>query len=190
MSKVKKAKLVSVKKPTIKDVVAVINEGLQNQNSESKMTDIIKRDLFTADKRTGQTIMTKQLNKFFSSEKESEERKTECKKWVRTRLQTLIKEKSVQELLLGDDMKVSSLTIKKVNKGVLSSDKTLNKNCFTDKDLGQFRLIKESKKPVVEKSFVEELLKLMEKHNAHPHELIEFVSTQMTPQQIMEELNS
>ncbi len=188
MAKTKKAKIVKATKPKIEDVVAVIEQGIQNQEVEGRMTETIKRDLFTADKRTGQTIMTRQLNKFFASKSETEERKAECKKWVRTRLQTLIKEKSVQELLLGDDVKIKTLTIKKVNNGVLNSDRTLNKNCFTEKDLGQFRVIQEAKKPPVEKSFEEELNKLMEKHNKHADDLVKFTLTLMTPSQIIDEI--
>lgn len=188
MSKVKKPQIVKASKPKVQDVVSVIEQGIQNQSIEQKMTEIIKRDLFTADKKTGQTVMTRQLNKFFSSKSETEERKAECKKWVRTRLQTLIKEKTVQELLLGDDVKVKTLTIKKVNNGVLNNEKTLNRNCFTDKDLGQFRVIQEAKKPPVEKSFEDELNKLMEKHNKHANDLVQFALTQLSPTQIMEEI--
>ena len=46
MAKTKKAKIVKATKPKIEEIVAVIEQGIQNQEVEGRMTATIKRDLF------------------------------------------------------------------------------------------------------------------------------------------------
>ena len=103
MSKTKNgvATLTSAKKPSLKNIKAVIEAGITQVNEEFSMTQIIQQDLFTRDKKTNQTLLTKELNKLFESGQD--EKIDKAKKWIKTRLQTLIKEKTVQELLLGEE---------------------------------------------------------------------------------------
>ena len=112
MSKTKNgvATLTSAKKPSLKDIKAVIQAGIMQTKEEISMTQIITNDLYHRNKKTGETKLTQELDKLFKTGKDEEI--ANAKKWVRTRLQTLIKEKSVQTLLLGEDKKIKSLTIK------------------------------------------------------------------------------
>lgn len=171
------ATLTSAKKPSLKNIKAVIEAGITQVNEEFSMTQIIQQDLFTRDKKTNETLLTKELNKLFESGES--ERIDKAKKWIKTRLQTLIKEKTVQELLLGEEKKNKSLTIKKVKKtmiGEFKNDKYLSQH--TEDDLGKFRVVIESKKPTEEKTFEDELIKLMDKHEKVVEDLIEFVESQ------------
>lgn len=171
------ATLTSAKPPKYEDIKAVIEAGITQVNEEFSMTQIIQQDLFTRDKKTNETRLTKELNKLFESGET--ERIDKAKKWIKTRLQTLIKEKTVQELLLGEEKKVKSLTIKKVKKtmiGEFKNEKYLSHH--TDDDLGKFRVVIESKKQTKEKTFEDELIKLMDKHEKVVEDLIEFVESQ------------
>ena len=158
------AELKDATKPKVKEVKAVLECGMNHQKEEFHMTDIIKRDIFHKDTE-GNTILTKELNKVLKSG--DDEDMANAKKWVKCRLQTLIKEKSVQELLLGDDAKSKSLTIKKVNLPMLTNEKCLSQ--FTEDDLGQFRVVKEFEQELekflvsYDKTF-DDLIPIMEKN--------------------------
>lgn len=179
-------KMTSAEKVTEEDISKVVKGGMHTAKLESFMVDIITRDLFLANKKNAETMLTKELDRIYATETPA--KITATKKWVKTRLQVLVKAKSVQRRLLGDDVKTKSITIKKVNNGVLSGDKCLNKNLFKDKDLGLFKVIIEAKKATEKKVFEEELQKLMTKHDKFPNDLIEWIQTQMTDTQIMDEL--
>jgi len=179
-------KMTEAKEVTQKDIDQVIKGGLQTNKIETFMTDIITRDIFLANKKNAETMLTKELDLIYATGTPA--KITATKKWVKTRLQVLVKAKSVQRRLLGDDVKTKSITIKKVNNGVLTDDKCLNKNLFKDKDLGLFKVIIEAKKVTEEKVFEEELQKLMTKHDKFPNDLLEWIKTQMTDTQILDEL--
>ena len=179
-------KMTSAKKVTQDDIDKVVKGGVQTNKIETFMTDIITRDIFLANKKNAETLLTKELDRIYATETPA--KITATKQWVKTKLQVLVKAKSVQRRLLGDDVKTKSITIKKVNNGVLTDDKCLNKNLFRDKDLGLFKVIIQAKKVTEEKTFEEELIKLMTKHDKFPNDLIEWIQTQMTDAQIMEEL--
>ena len=179
-------KLTTAKVVTKKDINKVIEGGIKGSEFEEFMTDIIIRDIFHANKNNADTKLTKRLNDIYSTGEPEEIEST--KRWVKTRLQVLVKAKRVQRMLLGDDVKTQSITIKKINNGVLDGDKCINKKMFKDGDLGLFKVVVESKKTTEKKTFTEELFKLMEKHNKFPHDLVSVALTQMTPEQIIDEL--
>ena len=179
--------LTQAKKPTVEAIVKVIKAGQASIVVDQKMTEIIKADLYTRNKRTGVSVLTTELNKVFSDGTDLEITKT--KKWVKTRLQTLIKEKSVQTQLLGEDKKVKSLTIKKVNLPMLDPNNEKCLSHFKDSDLGQFRVILEAK-VTVENSFTEELEKLMIKHDRCADDLVNYATAVLSPQQIMDIVES
>ena len=181
IEQLKKAKAV-----TKDDINKVIEGGVKGSQFEEFMTDIIIRDIFHANKNNSDTKLTKRLNDIYAKGEPEEIELT--KKWVKTRLQVLVKAKRVQRMLLGDKSKTQSITIKKINNGVLEGDKCVNKKMFKDGDLGLFKVVVESKKTTEKKTFTEELFKLMEKFEKFPHDLISVALTQMTPEQIMEEL--
>ena len=181
------ATLTSAKKPSLKNIKAVIEAGITQVNEEFSMTQIIQQDLFTRDKKTNQTLLTKELNKLFESGQD--EKIDKAKKWIKTRLQTLIKEKTVQELLLGEEKKVKSLTIKKVKKTMIGENKDEKYlSQHNENDLGKFRVVIESKKPSKEKSFQEELMKLLDNHNKTTKDLLIFSASQGTAESFKDEV--
>tara|TARA_R110002020_G_scaffold221997_3_gene430314 strand:- start:249 stop:869 length:621 start_codon:yes stop_codon:yes gene_type:complete len=189
MSKTKNgvATLTSAKKPSLKNIKAVIEAGITQVNEEFSMTQIIQQDLFTRDKKTNETLLTKELNKLFESGQD--EKIDKAKKWIKTRLQTLIKEKTVQELLLGEEKKNKSLTIKKVKKTMIGENKDEKYlSQHNENDLGKFRVIIESKKPSKEKSFQEELMKLLDNHNKTTKDLLSFSASQGTAESFKDEV--
>lgn len=178
--------MTSAEKVTEEEISKVVKGGMQTAKMEVFMVDIITRDIFLANKKNAETMLTKELDRIYATETPA--KITATKKWVKTRLQVLVKAKSVQRRLLGDDVKTKLITIKKVNNGVLEGDKCLNKNLFKDKDLGLFKVIIEAKKVTQEKVFEEELQKLMTKHDKFPNDLLEWIKTQMSDTQILDEL--
>lgn len=181
-------KMTSAKKVTDEEITKVVNGGIQTNKIEVFMTDVITRDIFLANKKNAETLLTKKLDDIYNNGTPAKIEAT--KKWVKTRLQVLIKAKTVQKRLLGKDFKTQSITIKKVNNGVLTGDKCLNTNQFNKDDLGKFKVIIEAKKPTEEKTFEEELTKLMTKHDKFANDLIVWLQSQMTDIQIMEELET
>lgn len=173
-----------VDKPSVKDVQDMINKGMNAVKQDSHFTDILKRDLINMNPKTGETVLTSELNKIFTDGTKLQQER--CKKWIKTRLQTLIKEKSVQVAILDKDKKVKKMTIKKVNLPMLNEDSKCLMN-FTAEDLGQFRVIIEEKKTEV-KEFEEELRKLMDKHEKFANDLIEFIQIDLSNEQIINEL--
>jgi hypothetical protein len=180
--------LTRAKKPTKKDIGKVVEGGIKCNVIEDFMTDIITRDIFHANKENADTLLTKELNRIYAEEEP--EIIANTKKWVKTRLQTLVKAKSVQRRLLGENVKTQLITIKKINNGVLDGDKCLNKDKFKDADLGLFKVVVEAKKVAKKETFEEELIKLMSKHDKFAQDLLVWLNTQLTPQQIMEELET
>ena len=175
--------LTKAKKPTVEAIQKVIVAGQKSILVDQKMTEIIKADLFNRNKRTGVSVLTTELNKVFLNGTDTQIAKT--KKWIKTRLQTLIKEKSVQTQFLGEDKKVKSLTIKKVNAPMLDPNNEKCLSHFKDSDLGQFRVVLEAK-VTVEKSFTEELEKLMVKHDKVANDLIDYAKGFLSVEQIMD----
>tara|TARA_R110002020_G_scaffold135975_4_gene303531 strand:- start:172 stop:783 length:612 start_codon:yes stop_codon:yes gene_type:complete len=180
--------IVDADKVTKEEITKVINSGIQTNKIEVFMTDVITRDIYLANKKNAETLLTKKLDDIYNNGSPAKIEAT--KKWVKTRLQVLIKAKTVQKRLLGKDVKTQIVTIKKVNNGVLTGDKCLNTNQLNKDDLGKFKVIVEAKKPAEEKTFEEELSKLMVKYDKFPNDLIVWLQSQMTDIQIMEELES
>lgn len=180
--------IVKAVKVTKEEIENVVNGGIQTNKIEVFMTDVITRDIYLANKKNAETMLTKKLDDIYNNG--SPDKIEATKKWVKTRLQVLIKAKTVQKRLLGKDVKTQIVTIKKVNNGVLTGDKCLNTNQLNKDDLGKFKVIVEAKKPTEEKTFEEELTKLMTKHDKFANDLIIWLQSQMTDTQIMEELES
>lgn len=174
MSKTNTPLLANATKPKVKEVLAVIECGMQQVREDIKMTEILKRDIFNRDKQTGQTILTKQLDKLFKSGNEDEVKR--AKVWVKTRLQTIVKVKSVQQLLLDGKHQEQSLTIKKV-KSTMIGDMKKYISRFDENDLGCFRVVIE-RKVTEQKTFEEELIKLMDKHEKVVEDLIPIIESQ------------
>lgn len=156
VKKPSKAVLTQSKEVTAKQVKEVIEMGLDTMNIEKSMTDVIVRDF---DNRDGNdSLLTIELNELF---KNGDERKvTKVKKWVKTRLQTLIKNPSVQDRLLGEKVKEQQITVKKVTKPMVENAEGIYLDNFNESDLGQFKTIRISKIKE-ELTIAEELLKWM-----------------------------
>ena len=99
-----------------------------------------------------------------------------AKVWVKTRLQTIVKVKSVQQLLLDGKHQEQSLTIKKV-KSTMIGDMKKYISRFDENDLGCFRVVIE-RKVTEQKTFEEELIKLMDKHEKVVEDLIPIIESQ------------
>ena len=162
-------------KPKLKEVQEVVTEGMNQTFNETKMADIIRRDLIHRNKDTGQSYLTRTLDDIMKSD--DEQSKDLTKIWVRTRLQTIIKSKPVQIALLGDDYSSQSLTIKKVNKPMIGNDKLLTK--FDESAIGSFRVSVESKEKET-KSFEDELTALLDKHGKTYEDLIPIFEKQLS----------
>lgn len=156
VKKASKAVLTQSKKVTTKEVKEVIEMGLKTMNIENTMTDVIVRDF---DNRKGNdSLLTTELNELFKS---GDERKVnKVKKWVKTRLQTLIKNPPIQERLLGEKVREQQITIKKVTKPMVENTEGLYLDNFNESDLGQFKAVRISKVKE-ELTIAEELLKWM-----------------------------
>jgi len=156
VKKPSKAVLTQSKEVTAKQVKEVIEMGLNTMNIEKTMTDVIVRDF--DNRNENDSLLTTELNEIF---KTGDERKvTKVKKWVKTRLQTLIKNPPIQERLLGEKVKEQQITIKKVTKPMVDNAEGIYLDNFNESDLGQFKTIRISKVKE-ELTIAEELLKWM-----------------------------
>jgi len=156
VKKPSKAVLTQSKEVTAKQVKEVIEMGLDTMNIEKTMTDVIVRDF--DNRNENDSLLTTELNEIF---KTGDERKViKVKKWVKTRLQTLIKNPSVQDRLLGEKVKEQQITVKKVTKPMVENAEGLYLDNFNESDLGQFKTIRISKVKE-ELTIAEELLKWM-----------------------------
>ena len=137
----------------------------KNHNSLSKILEIssktreigvftpqIINDVKNRDKN-GQTELTKEFDRILAVG--SSEEKDNIKTFIGKKLQTLLKEKPTQEILLGELTNSRILTVKKVNLSMIEN-KTSSQypngkyvNSFSEKDLGSYRVIMQNKKSIV-----------------------------------------
>ena len=127
-----------MKKPTKKDIAMVLKKGCELSNDMKKITDVIKADLHHRDSN-GQTQLTKAFDNIMKGK--DEEVKQKSKAFIRKQFQTLVKEKTTQFAILGDDSETTTVTVKKVNKPMLEDEKILEDNNFTADDLGSYRAV-------------------------------------------------
>jgi hypothetical protein len=72
--------------------------------------------------------------------------------------------KPTQKSILGEDAKNYQITIKKVNLPMIENLNNEYVNNFTEDDLGKIKVVKSFKKKKEEKTLIEDLIKLMDKH--------------------------
>ncbi|QDP61120.1 MAG: hypothetical protein Unbinned3325contig1000_5 [Prokaryotic dsDNA virus sp.] len=158
----------TLKKVDDSEVKKFFTEGVQLQKLTKKMTDLIKRDFFHRDKKTNTTKLTKELDRILANKDPRSQKKiANVKAFVRKQLQTLIKSKQTQQVLLGDLVTVRKVTMKKVTQPMIddvNNERFIGK--FEQNDLGKFRVVEEKKE---EKNndldLWEDLLKLIDKHS-------------------------
>jgi len=164
--KASKPVTVGAKSVTLEQIKQVIDTGIDTMKKEKFMTDYIVQDLFTAEDKMN-TILTTELTRIYKEDRTAKVSKV--KKWVKTRLQTLIKESSVQERVLGDKVKDRSITIKKVTQTMIDNKDGLYLGNFSELDKDDFKMVI-MKKVKEELSLEESLQKWMKSVNLHDKE--------------------
>jgi len=127
----------------------IIELGLVAKKIDGKLSDAIKNDIMSVD-----DDLSSPLTIYIDAELKNGN--TEVKKFVRTKLQTLIKDKSMQKSLLRDNYKSHSITIKKVNKPMVEL------GLFEESELGQYKIITEQKKEKKQQTIIEKLIKFID----------------------------
>ena len=139
-----------------------IDNGIKLMKADKSLTDLIKSEILKADE-FGVSELTKVLDKKLNGADLNKVK--EVKKFIKTKLQTLVKCKPTQKGLLSkEELKEYQITIKKVNLKMLESSDIVQN--FTEKDLGSVRVVKMLKKITEPKTLQEDIQKLVEKHNA------------------------
>lgn len=169
VKKPSKAVLTGAKKQNKSKIVEVIELGVMTMKTEKKMTDVIVADLFN--RKNGDSELTIELNRIFKEDRP--EKVSQVKNWVKTRLQTLIKESSVQDRLLGEKVKEEQITVKKVTKPMIENAEGLYLDNFNESDLGTFKSVR-IKKVKNEDTLEESLMKWMRSQGLHDKESDEY----------------
>ena len=139
-----------------------IETGIKLMKADKSLTDLIKSEILCSD-RFGVSALTKVLDRKLNGTDLNKVK--EVKKFIKTKLQTLVKCKPTQKGLLSkEEIKEYQITIKKVNLKMLENSDIVQN--FTEKDLGSVRVVKMLKKITEPKTLQEDLIKLVEKHNA------------------------
>lgn len=150
-------KIKNVKKPTKKEINEALSLGCEMVQSSKFVTDVIKRDLHHRNEKN-QTQLTVKFDNVLKSD--DEEKKEMIKRFIKRQVQTLIKEKPVQLIALGDEQETHTLTVKKVTLPMVENKEGVYDD-FNESDLGSFRVVKMLKPQKEELSLEEELLKWM-----------------------------
>ena len=169
VKKPSKAVLTGAKKQNKSKIVEVIELGVMTMKTEKKMTDIIVADLFN--RKNGDSELTIELNRIFKEDRP--EKVAQVKNWVKTRLQTLIKESSVQDRLLGEKVKEEQITVKKVTKPMIENAEGLYLDNFNESDIGTFKSVR-IKKIKNDDTLEESLMKWMRSQGLHDKESDEY----------------
>lgn len=146
------------------DIAYVLQHGIKAQVKMDKVTEILKRDVFNQTKNH-QTELTKRFDLILADDQTPAKNKQDLKNFIRKQVQTLIKEKATQEILLNEETSEKKVTIKKVTSAMILnevSEKYPNGqyvNTFTEKDLGSYRVIVENKPAPKEFDLLEALVK-------------------------------
>ena len=170
VDRVETPKVISMKKPTKADLQKVLEYGVES----AEISDIIKRDLFNRDENN-QTALTKTFDKILKSD--DLELITKMKKFLKTQYQTMIKNKSTQQAV-NLSHKTTKLTVKKVTMPMIEDNGEKYVDSFNESERGQFRVVVERKKATEPKTFEEELLGLIEKHQVDTGAVEEFLINQ------------
>tara|TARA_R100000329_G_scaffold123701_1_gene102218 strand:- start:1287 stop:1904 length:618 start_codon:yes stop_codon:yes gene_type:complete len=160
---------VTMKKPTKKEIDQVLNDGLILVEKSKSVTDVITRDLHHADENN-ETQLTKKFDNIMDSTKDDKikgeklqellEVRKQLKRFVKTQIQTLVKEKPTQLAILEDNHKVMTATLKKVNKPMIENVDGKYVDNFNESDLGKYRLVRMHKEQKADR-LEERLLKWM-----------------------------
>jgi len=139
-----------------------IDTGIKLMKADKSLTDLIKSEILKSDK-FGVSALTKVLDSKLNDTDLNKVK--EVKKFIKTKLQTLVKCKATQKGLLSkEELRDYQITIKKVNLKMLENSEIIQN--FTEKDLGSVRVVKMAKKITEPKTLQEDILKLVEKHNS------------------------
>ena len=114
--KASKPVTVSMKKPTKKQIEFVLSVGTTVQGELDTVTQIIKADLFNRDMKTNQSALTVAFDKIMDVDNKNStpEMRTDLKRFIRKQVQTLVKEKTTQQALLGEKVEGEKITVKMV----------------------------------------------------------------------------
>ena len=146
------------------DIAYVLQHGIKAQVKMDKVTEILKRDVFNQTKNH-QTELTKRFDLILGDDKTPAKNKQDLKNFIRKQVQTLIKEKATQEILLNEATSEKKVTIKKVTSAMILNEISEKYptgqfvNTFTEKDLGSYRVIVENKPAQKEFDLLEALVK-------------------------------
>ena len=165
VKKPSKVVTIQAKAVTLDQIKEVIKLGTMTLTTEKKMTDTIVSDLFNM--KGNDSILTLEVNRIIKEGRDSEV--ASVKKWVKTRLQTLIKEGSVQDRVLGDKVKDQQITIKRVTKPMVADKDGIYLDSFNESDLGQYKAVK-IRKVKNEDTLEESLMKWMRSQKLHDKE--------------------
>lgn len=142
---------ITMKKPTKKEIDQVLNDGLILVERSKSITEIITRDLHHAD-NNNETQLTKKLDSIMDSTKDDKlkgdklqellEVRKQLKRFVKTQIQTLVKEKPTQLAILEDDHTTMVATLKRVNKPMVDNAEGKYVDSFNEKEIGKYRLVR------------------------------------------------
>lgn len=147
-----------MKKPTKKEIKLVLEEGLKMVEKSDFISDVLRRDLHHKNDKN-QTQLTQSFDNILKSD--NLELIADTKRFIKQQVQTLVKEKAVQESVLGEDFKNFSITVKKVNLPMIENKDGIYADNFNESDLGSFRVIRMHKEQKEELTLEESLLKWM-----------------------------
>jgi len=152
------------------DIAYVLQHGIKAQVKMDKVTEILKRDVFNQTKNH-QTELTKRFDLILGDDETPAKNKQDLKNFIRKQVQTLIKEKATQEILLNEATSEKKVTIKKVTSAIILNEVSEKypagqyENTFTEKDLGSYRVIVENKPAPKEFDLLEALVKFCKANN-------------------------
>lgn len=154
------------------EIKKFFDDGVKLQRMTASMTELIKRDFFHRDKKANTSQLTDELDRILDSEDpRSRERIVKVKKFVRKQLQTIIKSKPTQQVLLGDKVDTRSVTMKKVTKPMIANEDGRFVGNFNELDEGKFRIVEERKPEKVEDDILTALYKFIDKHESDTTEM-------------------
>jgi len=131
------------------------------------MKEIIERDLWNR-KDDGTSPITDRLNKIFTGK--DDEKIQIAKVWVKRELQTVIKMPSLQVEVLGENVSVQNVTIKKVTKPMVENKDNRFDGNFNEVEIGTFKVVIENKNKV-EETLEQKLQKWMRSINSQDAKL-------------------
>jgi hypothetical protein len=142
---------ITMKKPTKKEIDQVLNDGLVLVEKSKSVSEIITRDLHHSDDNN-ETQLTKKFNNIMDSTKDDKikgeklqellEVRKQLKRFVKTQIQTLVKEKPTQLAILEDDHKTMTATLKRVNKPMVENLEGKYVDSFKAEEIGKYRLVR------------------------------------------------